>query len=566
MLKETVIQKILLKCIFIIFLFPLHAFSQDISGVWTGYIYNDTTHRNIHYELAVNEPDGKSGFTHTTFIFDSVKNIGVKSVKIKMKNEHIFVEDDQFIYNNYSIPPPKGVKMYSALVFSQNDSADVLTGMWRTNGTKIYSPVTGTVFLERKRKEKPQETIIVAKLIDLGLRDKLTFLKPEIALNNSLAINDQPPAKRNPSLSTPVSTSEKTKTSNQQESQQETITEGNKNLAKQGVPKKEEPVIIQKEQPAKEMVVKNESPEKPVQQNKLPPTLNPSKKEEPTIAINEKKHSNPVVAEKEISKEPVQQLKQEPQQKETSQILKPRKEEPAIAVIEKKPITATAPKKENVEKPAQVKQQPQQNNIAPITQPEKEEPVVVSSEKKAQSLPKKQEDIKKPAEQAKVVAQQQPITTVTEKKEEPAFATNEKPAAQTQTQPAVSIIKAPAAAAEISKRTIETIRTVEINQDSLVLSLYDNGTVDGDTVSVLLNGEVIMPRVGLRATAINKTIYLTPEMGDSISVIMYAENLGSIPPNTGLLVIREAKRIYEIRFSGDLNKNSKIILIRKKQE
>ena len=121
-------------------------------------------------------------------------------------------------------------------------------------------------------------------------------------------------------------------------------------------------------------------------------------------------------------------------------------------------------------------------------------------------------------------------------------------------------------AAEISKRKIETIRTVEISQDSVVLSLYDNGTVDGDTVSVLLNGEVIMPRVGLLAKAINKTVYLTPEMGDSISVIMYAENLGSIPPNTGLLVIREAKRIYEIRFSGDLNKNSKIILIRKKNE
>jgi hypothetical protein len=124
----------------------------------------------------------------------------------------------------------------------------------------------------------------------------------------------------------------------------------------------------------------------------------------------------------------------------------------------------------------------------------------------------------------------------------------------------------PKAAADIEKRKIETIRTVEISQDSLVLSLYDNGTVDGDTVSVLLNGKVIWPRVGLLERAINKTIYLTPEMGDSISIILYAENLGSIPPNTGLLVIREAKRIYEIRFSGDLNKNSGIILLRKKKE
>ncbi|MGN6532873.1 MAG: hypothetical protein ACTHK0_14120, partial [Ginsengibacter sp.] len=124
----------------------------------------------------------------------------------------------------------------------------------------------------------------------------------------------------------------------------------------------------------------------------------------------------------------------------------------------------------------------------------------------------------------------------------------------------------PKAAADIANRKIETIRTVEISQDSLVFSLYDNGIVDGDTVSVLLNGKVIWPRVGLLERAINKTIYLTPDMGDSISIIMYAENLGSIPPNTGLLVIREATKIYEIRFSGDLNKNAEIILVRKKKE
>jgi hypothetical protein len=54
-------------------------------------------------------------------------------------------------------------------------------------------------------------------------------------------------------------------------------------------------------------------------------------------------------------------------------------------------------------------------------------------------------------------------------------------------------------------------------------------------------------------------------MGDSIVLIMYAENLGSIPPNTGLLVVHDGNDIYEIRFSGDLQKNSAIILRRKKK-
>ena len=48
-------------------------------------------------------------------------------------------------------------------------------------------------------------------------------------------------------------------------------------------------------------------------------------------------------------------------------------------------------------------------------------------------------------------------------------------------------------------------------------------------------------------------------MGDSITLIMYAENLVSIPPNTGLLVVHDGEDVYEIRFSGDLQKNSAIV-------
>ena len=60
--------------ILLFFLFPLKCFSQDISGVWVGYMYNDTTQQTIHYELAINHVNGKtSGFSHTTFIIDSVK-------------------------------------------------------------------------------------------------------------------------------------------------------------------------------------------------------------------------------------------------------------------------------------------------------------------------------------------------------------------------------------------------------------------------------------------------------------------------------------------------------------
>src|SRR5690242_8401904 len=77
--------------IFLLFIFPLKAFSQDLSGVWVGYMYNDTTQQTIHYELAINDVNGKtSGFSHTTFVIDGVKNIGVKEVKVKAKKDKVY--------------------------------------------------------------------------------------------------------------------------------------------------------------------------------------------------------------------------------------------------------------------------------------------------------------------------------------------------------------------------------------------------------------------------------------------------------------------------------------------
>src|SRR5262249_51023833 len=110
----------------------------------------------------------------------------------------------------------------------------------------------------------------------------------------------------------------------------------------------------------------------------------------------------------------------------------------------------------------------------------------------------------------------------------------------------------------------EVIRNVFFRSDSLVLSLYDNGTIDGDTVSVVLNGNIIIAKQGLTATAIRTVVHMTPELGDSLLLTMYAENLGSIPPNTGLLIIQDGEDRSEIRFAGDTQKNSAVVLRRKR--
>ncbi|HLK29292.1 MAG TPA: hypothetical protein VKT28_11995 [Puia sp.] len=121
-----------------------------------------------------------------------------------------------------------------------------------------------------------------------------------------------------------------------------------------------------------------------------------------------------------------------------------------------------------------------------------------------------------------------------------------------------------AAAADIALRKTEIIRSIDFKSDSLTLVLYDNGTVDGDTVSVVLNDEVIIPKQGLSERAYRKVIRIPPELGDSLKLVMYAENLGSIPPNTGLLIVEDGSDRQEIRFEGDLKKSSAVILRRKR--
>jgi hypothetical protein len=119
-------------------------------------------------------------------------------------------------------------------------------------------------------------------------------------------------------------------------------------------------------------------------------------------------------------------------------------------------------------------------------------------------------------------------------------------------------------AASVNERQTIVQQTVSFTSDSLLLTLYDNGEVDGDTVSVLLNGQLILEKQGLSTQAIKKIIYI-PANTDRMELVMYAESLGSIPPNTGLLVIRDGKQLYEVRFSGDLQKNAAIVFNRKKE-
>ncbi len=112
------------------------------------------------------------------------------------------------------------------------------------------------------------------------------------------------------------------------------------------------------------------------------------------------------------------------------------------------------------------------------------------------------------------------------------------------------------------ERKTSVVKSVIFHGDSLVLRLYDNGEVDGDSVSVVMNGKVIISRQGLTTRAIRYVIHITAETGDSLLLTLIAENLGSIPPNTGLLIVDDGEQSQEIRFTGDMQTSSAVLFKR----
>ena len=329
-----------MKYYLIFLLLPLKVFCQDVEGVWIGTLYNDTTGKFLPYELVISAKKGKlSGFSHTIFGEKNNYETGVKALKIKKKKAQVFIEDDGLIYNDYAAAAPKGVKQYSILNLVSGDSGLRLIGVFKTNQTKEYASLTGTIQLLKKN--NASESKLIPKLDEMNLTSTLSF-------------NQYKPT--------------------------------------------------QKELPVKSATYSTHRGTKQI-------TVNTDKNPEP------------------------------------------------------------------------------KSNMVSDTR--------IFSE-------------------------------------------------------------------ELAKRKVETIRTVYFTSDSLLLTLYDNGEVDGDTVSILLNETNILSRQRLTAKPITKTIYITPELGDSLQLIMFAENLGSIAPNTGLLVIQDGNEQYQIRFEGDLKKNSAIVLRRKR--
>ncbi len=123
-------------------------------------------------------------------------------------------------------------------------------------------------------------------------------------------------------------------------------------------------------------------------------------------------------------------------------------------------------------------------------------------------------------------------------------------------------IKQKASGFEIRRKDI--IKTIPISNPTFKVDFYDNGEVDGDSITVFYNNKIILLHKMLSTKAISLTLSLDDNVKENV-ITMYADNLGSIPPNTALMIVTDGDKRYEVRISSDLEKSGSVIFVHDKR-
>jgi hypothetical protein len=110
----------------------------------------------------------------------------------------------------------------------------------------------------------------------------------------------------------------------------------------------------------------------------------------------------------------------------------------------------------------------------------------------------------------------------------------------------------------LASRENELVKTITTNAREIVVNIYDNGTVDNDTISVYLDKKLVLSKKRLTEKAISLTLQLD-DTNSYHELVMVAENLGEIPPNTSLMIVKAGSKEYEVRITSTEQKNAVVI-------
>ncbi|MDI3319103.1 hypothetical protein [Pinibacter soli] len=107
---------------------------------------------------------------------------------------------------------------------------------------------------------------------------------------------------------------------------------------------------------------------------------------------------------------------------------------------------------------------------------------------------------------------------------------------------------------QLKPRKKELEKELVFHTPTIKIQLYDNAELDGDTVTVLLNNRLLLYKKMLTDKALNLEVNAFSDV--DYELIMYADNLGRVPPNTAVMVITAGKQRYEVHMTSTLEKSA----------
>ncbi|NCW87832.1 MAG: hypothetical protein EBV71_02940 [Chitinophagia bacterium] len=107
------------------------------------------------------------------------------------------------------------------------------------------------------------------------------------------------------------------------------------------------------------------------------------------------------------------------------------------------------------------------------------------------------------------------------------------------------------------------VREIRLDSSVAKIELFDNGQIDGDTVSVYVNNRSVVFKQLLRAQPITFSVPVDQKRSVQ-EVVMVGENLGTIPPNTALMIVTAGKERYQLYLTADEKRNALVRFVYEK--
>jgi len=119
----------------------------------------------------------------------------------------------------------------------------------------------------------------------------------------------------------------------------------------------------------------------------------------------------------------------------------------------------------------------------------------------------------------------------------------------------VKMVTTPNMPSSYDGRPVDDQGTVYVSNRNVTIRAWDSGDIDGDIISLIVNGDVVLSSYTLDGPLNKKEISVKLDNNGYNYILLYAHNEGSISPNTAALSIDDGTGEQNLVLSADLLTN-----------